>query len=144
LICNLIFNIFSIGLDSLLNPKDYQNVPAAVKLLKVFALEPITNFVETNPLENDISNEFKLLSFISKLVLSFFIDPNTNLSDQLVDLATLAHVLLFVYRRQQTKFMTNNLYCDIQSTIQDSFIAAAKFKLYTPLVDLLIILLGEF
>ncbi len=131
------------GLDYLLHPKDYQNVPAAIKLLKVFANETIINFEETNLLEADVSNEFQLLALISRLLLSFFTNPNINLCDQLVDLATLAHLLLFVYRRHLTKFMTNNLYSDLQSTIQDAFIAAAKFKLYTPLEDLLLILLGK-
>jgi hypothetical protein len=51
-----------------------------------------------------------------------------SLEKQLVDLAALAHYLLFIFRRHKTYFMTKDLYCDIQTTIQDAFICASTCK----------------
>ena len=37
-----------------------------------------------------------------------------------------AHLLLLIYRKQKTNFLTNDLYYDIQETIQDAYVCAAK------------------
>jgi hypothetical protein len=116
-------------INHLLDPKDKQNVPAAVKLFTLIA-EKI-NMCETEHLtvfEKDEYNEFQLLSLISNLLLSVFVLPTINLLDQLTSLALLAHLLLYIYRKHKTNFMTNDLYSDIQSTIQSVFITVAKFQ----------------
>ena len=68
------------------------------------------------------------MSLISNLLLSVFVLPTINLLDQLTSLALLAHLLLYIYRKHKTNFMTNDLYSDIQSTFQSVFITVAKFQ----------------
>ena len=45
-----------------------------------------------------------------------------------MNMSYLSHLLLFIFRRHKTKFITNNLYCDLQSTINDAFVVAAKYQ----------------
>lgn len=114
--------------SDLLNPRDKQNVPKAVALLKLiheFTVGP----APLDPIKKDVFNELKLLGILSSLLLSIFINLDINLIDQLLNLAHLSHLLLFIFRRHSTKFLTNNLYSDIQSTIADAFVVTAKFQL---------------
>jgi hypothetical protein len=113
-------------LESLLDPKDYQNVPAAVSLLMLFSTTPTVEPADS--FGKDMLLEFELLGKIFNKFLSFFAFTKVSLEKQLVDLATLAHYLFYVYRRNKTAFMTKDLYMDIQSTIQDAFICASTFK----------------
>lgn len=48
--------------------------------------------------------------------------------DQLISLAKLAFMLLYIYRRNKNHFITKDLYCDIHSTIQDAFVCTAKYQ----------------
>ena len=113
---------------NLLNPRDKQNVPMAVSLLRYIHELTIGTYDSTNPFEKDIFNELKLLGIISSLILSIFTILNISLIDQLLNMSHLGHLLLFIFRRYKTKFMTNNLYSDLQSTIADAFVVAAKFQ----------------
>ncbi len=92
------------GIDFLLNPKDYQNVPAAIKLVRIFANSK--DSLESNtakPMEADVSTEFALLAELFRLLLSFSTDPYMNLNEQLVDLSALAHLLFYIYRRNKNQ-----------------------------------------
>ncbi len=113
-------------MESLLNPKDYQNVPAAVSLLMLFSTTP--NLKPIDSFGNDVILEFELLGKIFNNFLSFFAFTTISLENQLVDLASLAHYLFYIFRRNKTSFITKDLYMDIQSTIQDAFICASTFK----------------
>ncbi len=115
-------------MESLLNPKDYQNVPAAVSLLMLLSTPPTLKPEAKDSFNNDIILEFELLGKIFNNFLSFFAFPKISLETQLVNLATLAHYLFYVIRRNKTSFITKDLYMDIQSTIQDAFICASTFK----------------
>jgi len=73
----------------------------------------------------------KLFSIICDLFLVFFQDVKISLMDQLVKLAQLSHVLLYVFvksKKEKFHFLKKDLYMDIQSTIQDAFICAAKYR----------------
>ena len=52
-------------------------------------------------------------------------NSKANLCDQLTDLAQLSFLLLIIYRKHGTAFMTKDLYCDIQSAIQDAHVSVA-------------------
>ena len=112
-------------LKSLLNPSDYQNVPVAVQLLK--GLTEIKKNVNDNTLVVDIKNEIELLAIISELLLSLFTKPTINLLDQLFNMAKCSILLLHIYRKFRSKFMTKDLYKDIESTIQSCFVATKIF-----------------
>lgn len=62
------------------------------------------------------------------LILCTFTDLQLNLSEQLVKLSKLSHILLYVYRRNGTSFIMNDLYHDIQSNIQNSYISTSILK----------------
>lgn len=51
-----------------------------------------------------------------------------NLLDQLSQLAYCSHLLLFIFRKWGTKFITKDLYLDLQSTIQDAFLVTEVFN----------------
>jgi hypothetical protein len=111
--------------EHLINPKDRQNVPAAVSLFKLIK-SVSENINEGNHIKADALSEYQLLAKIVDLLLSIFVNPSISLFKQLCNLALLSHVILFVYRKHKTAFLTNDLYSDIQSTIQDAFVCAAK------------------
>ena len=131
---------FDQNLGSLLNPKDRQNVSLAVKLLQLFKSTP--KYQSTNPREKSIEKDFELVGKLMDLLLSFFVNTKISLHDQLINLAILSHLLLFIFRRHKTNFMTKDLYMDIQSTIQDAFVVTSYFKSECPNKRLYLILLG--
>lgn len=111
--------------ESLINPHDKQNVPSAVSLFKL--IKSVTEDInEGNKFREDILNEYQLLAKIADLLMSIFVDTSISLFKQLCNLSLLSHILLFVYKKQRTLFLTNDLFCGIQSTIQDAFVCAAK------------------
>ena len=113
--------------SSLLEPKDYQNVPAAVKLM-----EEIGKIDENpsilNKVSLDIKNEIKLFILIVRKLLVIFTEVSISLYEQLSSLASLSFLIFFIQRRNRTNFLTNDLYTDIQMTIQDSFWATYIFQ----------------
>ena len=125
--------------DTILNVKDKQNVPHAVQLfdmLNELDMEGVTG------LELDVYKEIKVFNHIGQLLLSIFRDTTLNLLDQLVRLSELGFILLIIYRQLGTDFMTNALYLDIQSTIQDAFVVASRFKVKGTDGSLLLYMLG--
>ena len=91
------------NLEAILNPKDYQNVPLASQLINMFAnTEPKIDNVDA--FSSDIIAELELLRELSKLILSFFAKTTIDLQNQLIDLATLSHLLLHIFRRNRKYF----------------------------------------
>ena len=127
--------------NSLMDPHDKQNVPMAVSLLNIIHEQTIGD-PPIDPLSRDIFNEIKLLGIITSLFLSLFTKLDINLIDQLLNMSHLSHLLLYIFRRHKSKFITKNLYCDLQSTIQDAFVVAAKFIEINSKADLLLYQLG--
>lgn len=130
-------NIYQ-NIDALLNVKDKQNVPHAVKLLQLLLdLEE-----DQTSMISDVINEIKVFGYIAKLLLSIFADTQINLLDQLTNLSQLSFLLLILYRKHGTSFMMTALYQDIQSTIQDAYVCVAIFKSMAQSTPLLLLLLG--
>ena len=65
-----------------------------------------------------------------------------DISDQLLALSTLAYLLLVMYRKHGSNFITKDLYMDTQSCIQGAFIVAAWFKKLHPNRNCYLVLLG--
>ncbi len=77
---------------------------------------------------------------ISLLIMKVWpIRPQICLTNQLTQLS---RMLIIINRRNGTSFMTNDLYSDIQSTIQDSFVCASYFENPNPECHRLLYLLG--
>lgn len=70
--------------------------------------------------------KYYLLGEIIEPLINLFMDSTIDLNTQLHQLSKLAHLMLIIYRRQRTKFITNALYNDIQSIVQDAFISAVE------------------
>lgn len=115
------------SLRHLLNPKDYQNVPFAVKLFEGL-LDDKNKITIDNEIYVRIYKEVDCLNEIMKPLLNIFVNPTINLLDQLTQLAYCSHLMFFIYRKWKNKFLTKDLYLDIQSTIQDAFICAELFN----------------
>jgi hypothetical protein len=132
------------NLKSLLNPKDYQNVPMAVELLKAIVQEAeqfdLSGYQPT--ISNNVNLELIALAEICDSLLSISQQPKIDLGTQLLKLSKLAHLLLFIYRKHLTKFVHNSLYLDIQAIVQDAFIAAAYYKIIEPNTQLYLYQLG--
>ena len=78
----------------------------------------------------DILNEINILNFLMTNFLVYFTNPKINLEDQLISLARFSIALLIIYRRNKTKLITADLYNDLQSTVQDAFLAVKSFQSY--------------
>lgn len=127
----------------LMNIKDKQNVPAAVQLLMLIKKKTDNpSECSLNLIQRDVYNEFQLFGLIGSLLCSIFYETKTTLLDQLVKLAYLSHILLYVFRKNHTSFFTTNLYTDIQSTIQDAFVCAAIFQKNSSELKLYLFMLG--
>ena len=114
----------------------------AVKLLS--ALSNIRNNDCNNDarFSRDIIDEIEFLSIISDSLLSFFVKPTINLLDQLVNIAKCSHLMFHIYRKHRAKFMTKDLYKDIQSTIQNCFLVVELFNNKDPLAKVYLYQLG--
>ena len=84
--------------SSLLDPKDYQNVPAAVKLLQ--EIEKIkVNDSNINTVSKDIQTEISLFALLVRKFLLIFTNLSISLHEQLSSLACLSF-LLFLFREK--------------------------------------------
>ncbi len=93
-------------------------------------------------MQKEIMREYQCLSAIIEPLLTIFTNPRVNINTQLVGLASCAHLMLFVYRKHKSKFMTLALFLDIQSTIQDAFNAARRFNVKGTIYKLFLFMLG--
>jgi hypothetical protein len=113
--------------SSLLNPKDYQNVPAAVSLFLEMPKIDDQNFIQSK-VSDDIKKEIKLFNFISDGLLNIFTNVRISSHEQLSSLARLSFLLFFIQRRNKSEFLTYALYNDLQFTIQDAFWVVYQFQ----------------
>lgn len=93
-------------------------------------------------MQRDVYRELQLFGLIGSLLCSIFYETKISLIDQLVKLSFLSHILLYSFRRNGTKFLTTDLYADIQSTIQDAFVCAAIFQEHESGLKMYLYMLG--
>lgn len=118
-------------LARLFDNKDHQNVPNAVSLLNaVKSLSQDSKFASA--LEN---RAVVLLGHFIGFFLDPFTIPSLSLSDQLTSLASAAHMLFLLYRRNRTSFCPGQWYYDIQSLIKSVYFTVAKQKLLDPTAE---------
>jgi len=112
----------------LLDPKDYQNVPAAVELFKALTNINESQYDQLNKAALDVKQEIQLFIIVIKKILIVFTGLNMSLHEQLSSLACLSFLLFFIQCRNNTSFFTNALYSDIQMTIQNHFWVTHLFQ----------------
>ena len=135
-----IVNFFP-NLQRLMDIHDHQNVPYAVDLLAGL-INLDYDKTKANELGLDVVKEIGAFGQIVQPLLDIFTNPKINLIDQLAKLAYCSHLMLFIYRKWKGKFMSKQLYMDIQSSIQDAFVAAHTMHHFDPNQNLYLFLLG--
>ena len=131
---------FEAEVSALLNPPDKQNVPLAVRLLQLL--------IEDVAIENlppgilDLVPALQVMRVICKGIFSFFAYPNNSLDTSLGDIAAMSHVLFDLYATRNIS-IPNVLYHAIQSTVQNAFFTAAKYKVMAPNENLYLYQLGS-
>ena len=64
-------------------------------------------------------------------ILSFFVFPKSSLDESLGNISAISHVLFYLYATGN-QAIPNVLYHDIQSTVQNAFFTATKYKILVP------------
>ena len=115
----------------LLDPADKQNVPKAVTLLQELRK------VESTPQPEQPSDalRYQRIRFLARFFEFFllpFISLQMSLAEQVRSLATYAHLLVIMWKRHGTSFITGALYTDSQSIIKDIIFNIARLQLLNP------------
>ncbi|KAI4525518.1 hypothetical protein K525DRAFT_191432, partial [Schizophyllum commune Loenen D] len=130
------------SINSLLNPKDPQDVPRAYALLSRIAEFRRVDTSEFNPSDKDTLNALSLLGELFHCVLEAFTNVELDLSDAVIHLICLAHLTCALYCKNDTSFMPNQLYSDIQCMVKNVIFTIAKAQEMDPEGEVLMPLFG--
>ncbi|KAI4519147.1 hypothetical protein K525DRAFT_206789, partial [Schizophyllum commune Loenen D] len=131
------------SIHALLNPKDAQDVPRAIKLLsRVAELRHIDRETLT-PSECVVHDSLSLLGEAFHSLLEPYINRTLSLSQQVTHLVKAAHLFCALYHTPTTKFISNQLYGDIQCMIKNAVFCVAKSQVLDPELEVFICLLGD-
>eukprot|EP00918_Siedleckia_nematoides_P066030 GHVU01143623.1.p2 GENE.GHVU01143623.1~~GHVU01143623.1.p2 ORF type:complete len:329 (-),score=52.53 GHVU01143623.1:1173-2159(-) len=125
--------------STLLNPKDKMNVPAAQRLMDVVTSADIT-LPDLGP-SSDLS-AFPLLQRICS-TMTTPLSTTLDLSQQLVELSSLAHLFYYLFALKRIKFVSGPLYHDVQSYVKAAFVLTARGKLEVDDYSMYLMLLGS-
>jgi hypothetical protein len=131
------------SIENLLHPSDAQNVSRAVKLL-LCIVEIRT--IDKDSLDPSEEAEFEALCLLGEMfeaLLQPFINPSLSLSQQLTSLVTFAHISCGLYLQNNTSFMSNQLYGDLQAMVKAAILMVAQTYVLDPRLDVLLCLLGD-
>lgn len=126
-------NNSDISIKQLLDVNDKQKIDLAVQFLLLFclAVEDFEKLKTVSFKTASVAAELNLMSSIIKGVLCTFRDTSMCIKDQRQKLSLSAHILM-IMQRELSSFIPNQLYHDLQSTFEDAFFCAAKWKIYHP------------
>ncbi|KAJ7724821.1 hypothetical protein DFH07DRAFT_758857 [Mycena maculata] len=116
------------AINNLIDPSDHQNVPKAVELLEAIIRlysEPVTDL---DPTMLKGHKAIGLLAEVLHSLLTPFVDVELSLSEQVTRLSKYAHLIVPIFRRHRTSFMSNQLYADSQTMIKNIVFCIAKQK----------------
>ena len=119
------------GIDAtaLLDTKDPQNVPRAVKLLR--ALAACTLEVDKAVIEIDSYRlAVSLLGAICGALVEPYVERRMSLREQMTSLSRLAHLLMALYRKSTTNFIPGQLYHDSQAMVKNAYLCLAKQRVF--------------
>ncbi|KAJ7939151.1 hypothetical protein B0H13DRAFT_2300898 [Mycena leptocephala] len=103
-----------------LNPKDPQDVPRAVKLLSLVTEMRHLDSSEFTPSEWKTHRALCLLGEMFDPLLEPFINPTLSLSDQITHLVKFAHLACAIFLKHETDFVSNQLYGDVQCMVKNA------------------------
>ncbi|KAL1724660.1 hypothetical protein EV714DRAFT_278400, partial [Schizophyllum commune] len=131
------------SIHALLNPKDAQDVPRAIKLLlRITELRTIDAETLT-PSERAVYRALSLLGEVFHHLLEPYLNRTLSLSQQITHLVEAAHLFCALYIEHTTDFISNQLYGDIQCMIKNAVFVVAKSQILNPELEVFICLLGD-
>ncbi|KAF9530963.1 hypothetical protein CPB83DRAFT_874875 [Crepidotus variabilis] len=130
-------------IQGILNPKDAQDVPRAVKLLNLTAELRNLNATSFNPSEHQTHRALSLLGEMLGALLEPFVDPTLSLSQQITSLVKFAHLACALYLSHGSSFMPHHLYSDLQCMVRTAVFRVAQSKILDPELKVFLCLLGD-
>ncbi|KAJ7503915.1 hypothetical protein B0H11DRAFT_2352833 [Mycena galericulata] len=132
------------SIHALLNPKDPQDVPRAIKLICLVAdLRQLENPSEFTPAERNTHRALCLLGEMFDALVEPFINPSFSLSEQMIHLVKFAHIACAMFVKHDSAFVSNQLYGDLQCMIKNMIFKIARSKLLNPSLKVFLCLLGD-
>ncbi|KAJ7027424.1 hypothetical protein C8F04DRAFT_1189552 [Mycena alexandri] len=132
------------SIHALLNPKDPQDVPRAIKLLCLVAeLRMSVDSTEFTPAELKTYRALCLLGEIFDAMLEPFINPTLSLSEQLISLVKFAHLICAMYIKHESAFISPQLYGDLQCMVKNVIFTIAHSEILNPYLKVFLCLLGD-
>ncbi|KAG8735376.1 hypothetical protein FRC10_010673 [Ceratobasidium sp. 414] len=126
-------------LDSLFYNTDRQNVPRAHALLKA-----IYDAAQLPDIRSQTANQpFVLLAEFLHAFYAPHTTPSMSLSQQVASIAECAFLLFAIFRVDWTRFISTQLYYDIQASIKNAVFCIAKTKLLDPTQCFYLLQLGD-
>ena len=115
------------------DPDDEQNVSAMTTCFSNLAKVADKNFEDYHFTDNDPANserfelifEMKIIFAISKCMHYYLTSSGVSISEHLINLSMLSHLLFVVYRASGSAFMCNQNYHNIQSVVKAAFKSVA-------------------
>ncbi|KAJ7479108.1 hypothetical protein FB451DRAFT_1131301 [Mycena latifolia] len=131
------------SIHALLNPKDPQDVPRAVKLLCLIADLRDLDTSEFTPSERNTHRALSLLGEMFDALVEPFINPTLSLSEQMTQLVKFAHIACALFIKHEGDFVSNQLYGDLQCMVKNAIFKIAHSKVLNPLLKVFLCLLGD-
>ncbi|KAF8982926.1 hypothetical protein BDQ17DRAFT_1336706 [Cyathus striatus] len=131
------------AIQALLDWKDPQDVPRAIKLLSLIPELHTLDWEDMSPSELQTHNAFCLLGEMLEALLQPFINPDYTISEQIISLVKFAHILYALFKKHETAFMPAHLYSDFQCTFHAAIHWVACTKKLDPEHHVLLCLLGD-
>ncbi|KAJ6615305.1 hypothetical protein B0H10DRAFT_2220505 [Mycena sp. CBHHK59/15] len=129
------------SIHALLNPKDPQDVPRAVKLLTLVADLRHLDTSEFAPSESNTHRALSVLGEMFDALLEPFINPTMSLSEQITSLVKFAHLSCALLLKHEFDFISNQLYGDLQCMVKNAVFKVAHTKVLNPMLKVFICLL---
>lgn len=127
--------------QSLLQPNDKQDVPLAFSfLLAVSQLSEAPNNKDTSYML--VRHVINLVGKVWMWLLTPYTNCNMSLHDQLISLSKAAYMILILYIKLKSEFLSVQLYTDIMHTIKNVYFSVAKTKVDNPDGEFHLVLLG--
>ncbi|KAF5313760.1 hypothetical protein D9619_013711 [Psilocybe cf. subviscida] len=146
---NPIFSLLNPGsavhekIQTLLSPKDAQDVPRAVKLLKLTSDLRKIDASDLNPSETSTHSALCLLGEMLDALIEPFTDPTCTLSQQIISLVKFAHIACALFMKHEGDFMPQHLYSDLQCMFRTAIFRVAHTQIFDPSLKVFLCLLGD-
>ena len=117
-------------LESLIYPRDKQNVPAATTFLLLFK-DAVTSGKQLPYRLISMKDTLNAFTHIIEGILSFYCFPDLGIDEQIRSISKASFMLLFL-KRENPDLLPNVLFHDLQATFKDAIYCSSKMKLLCP------------